>query len=95
MAQAIAPQSLMDADRTLRIVVAMTAKFGYAAAVIIATNLATPRVDRFSSTPSTANPRDAVKSSSLPIFTSMNGAIAWLTCWALAIPPIACHRLGR
>src|SRR5665647_2992292 len=67
--QAIAPQSLMLAERTVRIVVAMTWKFGYAAAAvaIIAANLSVSRAESSSSTPSTSNPRLAVKSSSLPL----------------------------
>jgi len=70
---AIALQSLIVALRTARSVVAMTWKFGNSteARSIIERNDAVSSPLRLSSLPSTSRPRQAVKSSSLPIITSM------------------------
>ena len=71
--QAIADQSLMVADFTPRIVVPITLRFGYASATrsTMALKLSSGSTVRFSSTPSISKPSAAVKSSSLPIITSM------------------------
>ena len=49
----------------------------------------------FSSTPSTLNPSEAVKSSSFPIITSTCLAISRLTSWAFFNPPIVFQSEGR
>ena len=75
--QAIAPQSLTVAVRTLRSVVATTWKFGNSSAARVDHRAERRRRRarvRSASVPSTSKPRQAVKSSSLPIITS--------TCWA-------------
>ena len=95
--KAIAPQSLMLAERTVRIVVAMVLKFGYAAAAfsIIAANLSTARAERSSPVPSTSKPRLAVKSSSFPIITSTYLAISRFTSCAFLSPPMDFQSEGR
>ena len=71
-AQAIAPQSLTVAVRTVRRVVATTLKLSYSlvAASIIRWKLATSSWDSEASVSGTSKPSEAVKSSSLPIITS-------------------------
>ena len=73
------------------------ARFGNCAVAcsIIASNAAGSRPVRFSSTPATSRPRQAVKSSSLPISTStLRGELAVHGARSFE-PPSAFQRLGR
>ena len=82
---------------TARRVVAVALKLGkaFTASPIICLNFSTSISEMFSSIPSTSKPRQAVKSSSLPIITSTCLAIARFTSCALACPPMAFHKEGR
>ena len=93
----MAPQSLRVAVFAARSVVATTLKFGYAftAVSIIFLKAATSIVQRCSSAPSTSKPRQAVKSSSLPIITSTYRAISRLTSCARFWPPMVFQSDGR
>ena len=75
----------------------MTLNHGIFSATVatIASKLSIGSVLRLSSTWATSKPREAVKSSSLPIMTSTWLASRVLTSRACSWPPMPAHRLGR
>ena len=91
-------QSLIVAVLALRSVVAATLKFGnaFTAGSIIFLKLAGLDAWRCARrAPSTSKPRQAVKSSSLPIITSTYLAISRLTSCAPSLPPWLFHSEAR
>jgi hypothetical protein len=97
-AQATAPQSFTVALRTPRSVVATTLKLGYSWTAVSIIDLKLPASSEpppWMSVSGTSKPRQAVKSSSLPIITSTRPARRRLTSRARSWPPTAFHRLGR
>jgi len=93
----MADQSFFVAVMTRRSVVAATLKFGYSftAVSIMALKASVSILERLWSAPLTSKPREAVKSSSLPIMTSTYLAISLLTSWAFLSPPMDFQREGR
>ena len=93
----MALQSFFVAVITRRSVVAATLKFGncFTASAIMSLKAWVSMLEMLWSTPLTSKPREAVKSSSLPIITSTYLAISRFTSWAFLRPPMVFQREGR